>query len=105
MQDHQEPQLIAGRYLRWLLTVCLFDHRVLTLGEMLVLIERHGFCVRGRPSKTVSDALRWEMRRGRVVRLDRGRYAAGSMPRSTLSWRRVRIQRLLAERGWHDRAA
>ena len=105
MQDHQEPQLIDGRYLRWLLTVCLFDHRVLTLGEMLVLIERHGFRVRGRPSKTVSDALRWEMRRGRVVRLGRGRYAAGSMPRSTLSWQRARVRRLRVERGWRDRAA
>jgi hypothetical protein len=33
--------------------------------------------------KSVSDALRWEMRYGRVRRLARGRYGPGWMPRGT----------------------
>jgi hypothetical protein len=36
-----------------------------------------------RASKTISDALRWEVKRGRVVRLGQGRYGPGTMPRST----------------------
>jgi hypothetical protein len=43
----------------------------------------HGFCVRGRASKAVSDALRWEIGRGRVRRLGRGVYGPGYIPRST----------------------
>jgi hypothetical protein len=37
----------------------------------------------GRASKSVSDALRWEIARGRVNRLGRGRYGPGQMPRCT----------------------
>ena len=36
-----------------------------------------------RQSKSISDALRWERRYGRVGRLGRGRYGPGSMPRGT----------------------
>jgi len=39
----------------------------------------------GRPSKAISDALRWERERGRVFRRGRGRYGpAHLLPRSTL---------------------
>jgi hypothetical protein len=105
MHDLSERPLIEGRHLRWILTVFLFRHRVLTLKELVALVERNGFRVGGRPSKTVSDALRWEIRRDRVIRIGRGRYAAGSMPRSTLSWRRARVRALRAERIGRDRAA
>ena len=54
-----------------------------TVPELIAGLERWGFGVDGRPSKTVSDALRWERRRGRVGRWDRGLYCAGVMPRST----------------------
>lgn len=96
-REHLQP--IVGRHLRWLLTVCLFDHQLLSLRELLTAVEHYGFGIERRPSKTVSDALRWEMRRGRVVRLGRGRYAAGTMPRSTLSWRRARVDELRRMRG------
>nr|WP_234781395.1 hypothetical protein [Mycobacterium tuberculosis] len=43
----------------------------------------HGFGVRGRASKVVSEALRWEIGRDRVYRLGRGRYGPGYIPRST----------------------
>ena len=54
-----------------------------TVPELLDGLEHWGFAVAGRPSKTVSDALRWERRRGRVRRRDRGLYSIGEMPRST----------------------
>ena len=54
-----------------------------TVPELIAGLERWGFGVDGRPSKAVSDALRWERRRGRVVRRGWGVYSAGGMPRST----------------------
>jgi hypothetical protein len=45
--------------------------------------RRGGFDVAGRPSKVVSDALRYEIAHGRVRRLKRGRYGPVSMPPST----------------------
>lgn len=51
--------------------------------ELIAGLHRWGFTVDGRPSKTISDALRWERRRGRVSRWGRGYYNAGEMPRGT----------------------
>ena len=50
---------------------------------MIEALNWQGFCVRGRASKAVSDALRWEIGRGRVYRLGRGRYGPAYIPRST----------------------
>ena len=75
--------LLRGTELRYVLTMHLGQHGVATIPEMLAALDHHGFCVRGRPSKTVSDALRWEEARGRVWRRGRGRYGPGEMPRST----------------------
>ena len=54
-----------------------------SIPELLAGLQRWGFTVEGRPSKTVSDALRWERRRGRVSRWGRGMYNGGEMPRAT----------------------
>jgi len=54
-----------------------------TIAELIDAPKWHGFCVRGRPSKVISDALRWEIERGRVERLGRGRYRPGYMPHGT----------------------
>ncbi|HEY1116429.1 MAG TPA: hypothetical protein VGE43_01905 [Acidimicrobiales bacterium] len=59
-----------------------------TVGELVDTIERCGFRLAGRPSKVISDALRTEVARGRVVRVGRGRYRVGSIPGSTR--RRIR---------------
>lgn len=59
-----------------------------TVSELVEAIERCGFRLAGRPSKEISDALRAEVARGRVVRVGRGRYRAGSIPGSTR--RRIR---------------
>lgn len=77
------PLLVGGRDLRYLLTILLHRHGPLTVARLVTLLEAEGFAVRGRASKEVSDALRWEIGRKRVVRLGRGRYAPGVMPPST----------------------
>ena len=78
---------LSGIHLRYQLCVCLLDAPApLTISELVEQIEARGFAVFGRASKTVSDALRWEVRRGRVTKVGRGRYARGVMPRSTEWW-------------------
>jgi hypothetical protein len=51
--------------------------------ELIKALEWQGFEIRERASKQVSDALRWERRRGRVRRLGRGLYGPGFVPRGT----------------------
>ena len=87
--------LLKGIELRYVLTMHLAQHGPATITELLDGLAWHGFYVRGRASKTVSDALRWEEARGRVWRRGRGRYGPGSMPRSTEH--RI-LQRVLALR-------
>jgi hypothetical protein len=83
---------LVGIQLRYELCVCLLDARApLNIADLVARIEAKGFAVEGRASKTVSDALRWEVRRGRVVNTGRGRYARGSMPRSTEWWIRTHV--------------
>jgi len=89
-----EPRPIAGRELRWVLTVCLFDRGPSSVPELVTMIDRSGFVLTGRASKAVSDALRWEIKHGRVRRLGRGVYGPASIPRQTLSWRRARVREL-----------
>jgi hypothetical protein len=74
---------LNGIELRYVLAWQLALHGPATIAEMIDALDWHGFCVRGRASKTVSDGLRWEIGRGRVRRLGRGLYGPGYMPRST----------------------
>ena len=74
---------LRGIELRYVLTVHLAVHGPATVAELIDAIRHHGFRVQGRPSKAVSDALRWEIEHGRVHRLGRGRYGPGHIPRST----------------------
>ena len=87
-----------GRGQRYVLTELLFDHGPLRVAEIVALLHDQGLVVGGRPSKTVSDALRWEVAHGRVVRLGRGLYGPGRMPRSTRAWIRRRNRLLRAQR-------
>jgi hypothetical protein len=83
---------ISGLDVRYVACVCLLDARSpMTLKQLIAGIEMMGFVVAGRPSKTVSDALRWEVRRGRIRRVGRALYAPGSMPRSTEWYIRRRV--------------
>jgi hypothetical protein len=74
---------LNGIELRYVLTMHLAQHGPATIAELIPALNHHGFTVRGRPSKTISDALRWEMEHGRVHRLARGRYEPAHIPRST----------------------
>jgi len=88
---------LSGLDLRYLLISHLVEGRgILTVRELAARVESEGFTLRGRATKTVSDALRWEVRRGRVVRHGRGLYGPGSVPRETKSRIRKRVHVLRA---------
>ncbi|MGA9488705.1 MAG: hypothetical protein WBV80_00425 [Mycobacterium sp.] len=74
---------LRGIELRYVLTMHLAVHGPATVADLIDALDYHGFCVRGRPSKAVSDAMRWEVGHGRVHRLGRGRYGPAYIPRST----------------------
>ncbi|ORW31927.1 hypothetical protein AWB91_13070 [Mycobacterium paraense] len=74
---------LKGIELRYVLTMHLAHNGPATVAEMREALERQGFCVPGRASKTISDALRWEMGRDRVRRMGRGRYGPRYIPRGT----------------------
>ena len=80
---------LRGRGLRFVLVNELARHGTLTVAEMVTIVRRYRFDLGGRESKIISDALRWELARGRVVKLARGVYRYGKMPPSTA--RRIRI--------------
>lgn len=74
---------LRGIELRYVLTIYLSQHGPATITEMIDALTWHGFRVGGRASKAISDALRWEIERGRVYRIGRGRYRSADIPRST----------------------
>src|ERR1043166_7871070 len=74
---------LRGIEVRYALTLYLAVHGPQTVAELIGALEHQGFTIAGRSSKSVSDALRWEIGRGRVRRLKRGRYGPVSMPRAT----------------------
>ena len=64
----------------------LSERGPLTIAELVATIEQEGFTLSGRPSKAISDTLRWEVALGRVDKLGRGHYGPGTVPRQTRSW-------------------
>ena len=74
---------VGGRQLRWLLTLYLKRAGTLTVAELAEALRADGYVVDGRVSKVISDSLRWEIRWRRVVRVRRGVYRFGRIPRST----------------------
>ncbi len=89
---------LRGIELRYVLTHYLQHHGICSIGELAAELDSRGFTVRGRPSKAVSDALRWEGEHGRVFRRGRGRYGpAHLLPRSTEYRIHQRVMALRAE--------
>ena len=76
-------RLLRGTDLRYTLTRLLQVLGPLTVTELCAELDNWGFAVEGRPTKVVSDALRWEMRRDRVRRRGHGLYGAGCAPGGT----------------------
>jgi hypothetical protein len=72
----------------------------LTVAQMVNVLQAAGAQVNGRASKVISDALRWEVLRGRVRRVGRGVYRLGAAPRSTMSRIRRRAESVRAHYAW-----
>ena len=84
----------GGVELRYAICVCLLDAMgPVTVPQLVAELQELDIVIPGRASKTVSDALRWEVRKGRAIRLGRGRYATRWMPRSTEWWIRREVAR------------
>lgn len=91
---------VRGTELRYLLVVVLSDAGApLSLAEIGRRVTLRGFAVSGRPGKAISDALRWEVRRGRARRLTRGTYGPGKVAKQT----RWRMRQRLRERALRDK--
>ena len=88
---------LRGIDLRYALTMYVFQHGPATVADLIDALDFQGFEILGRPSKSVSDALRWEIAHGRVRRLARGRYGPASMPRATESRIHLRVLALREE--------
>lgn len=95
--------LLRGTNLRYVLTMQLLQHGAQSVADLIDALEDQGFTTAGRPSKAISDALRWEMNHGRVYRIRHGRYRPAEMPRSTEYRIRNRVLELRAAAA--DRAA
>jgi hypothetical protein len=107
MEKYGENVLVTGVDLRYLLTWCLVEAgAAMSVGDLVRSVDGDGFVVVGQANKTIADALRWEIGHGRVVRVGRGLYRSGAMPRQTKSRIRTRVTQLrvqaFSRRGEHD---
>lgn len=82
------PQFVGSRELRYLAVAELVQSgRSMTAKELAAVIQGRGLTIgAAQPNKAVSDALRWEVAKGRVDKPARGVFRAGRMPKSTKSW-------------------
>ncbi len=89
---------LGGLLLRYEICLLLHDgRRALTVAELVRRIEADGFSLGPQPNKVVADAIRWEVRRGRVVKLRRGTYAGGSVPHTSEFRMRARLRAARAD--------
>lgn len=89
--DHPSRHVLPlrGRGLRFVLLDELRRRETMAVADMVAVLDDHGYEVGGRASKIVSDALRWEVARGRVKRIARGIYRYARVPPTTA--RRIRL--------------
>jgi hypothetical protein len=88
-----------ARELRYRLSLILWaERRAMTTSELVAAVDAQGMPIPGRPSKTVADALRWEIRKGRVVRFRRASYGLGQIPESTVRYMRQQIDAAVERR-------
>jgi hypothetical protein len=78
-----DPRRLHGLELRYALSVYLAQHGPCSVTTLIGGLTHQGFDLGAHAPKAVSDALRWEIGRGRVVRVRRGTYDATVWPRST----------------------
>ena len=96
---------IYGRPLRYLACIALRKARApLSVAEIVRAIQADGWDLGDQPNKLVADALRWEVRKGRVVKVCRGLYRYGRMPRSTEWWMQNQVTAIRSARFAHTLA-
>jgi hypothetical protein len=97
--DFDHRTVIAGIVLRSALVLILRERGgPMTVQQLCRSLDAAGFRTKGRASKDISDALRWEVDRGRVRRVARSTYRVGHVARQT-AWR---MRRRLAEHHAHS---
>ena len=75
LQSARGRRRINGLRLRELLVLILLRHAApMTVAALVAAVDARGFYVDGRAGKVVSDQLRYELERGRVLRVRRGLY-------------------------------
>lgn len=79
--------------LRYLLVLHIHRHGLTTVSELVTMLADIGFDLDRRPSKTVSDTLRTDVKLDRVRRRGRGLYSPGALPWSTQHRMRVRTDK------------
>ena len=90
----RDPQLpiIRALDLRSLLVLILLGHQQpVGIDALVDAVGRAGFALHGRPGKAVSDALRWEVKRGRARQEGRGKYLAGYVAKTTRGRMQARV--------------
>ncbi len=93
--------VLSGRELRVVATVVVLGaHRDLSIAEIISRIEARGVSIKGRASKAVSDALRWEVAKGRLTAPAWGTYAPTRVPRSTQRWLQLHADAAIAGLPW-----
>jgi hypothetical protein len=88
---------LRGIELRYVLTWHLALHGRASIADLVEALAFHGFDVDDPAGKSISDALRWERRRGRVRHLGWGVYGPGCLPRGTEHRIHQRVLALRAE--------
>ncbi len=67
------------------------------MAELAARLEARGLRVKARPSKAISDTLRWAEPRGWAIKIGRGRYGPGRIPESTLRYMRTIVSVAIRE--------
>jgi hypothetical protein len=84
--------VLTGRRLRYAVALLLFEAEgTVTLDELSERLGASGYATSAEPRKVISDALRWELRRGRAIRVRRGQYRSLGLARSTVRWMRAQV--------------
>jgi hypothetical protein len=82
--------------LRSMLVLALRRHGgPMRVSDLVDALARQGVAPPGRPGKAVSDALRWEVRRGRVRQMGRSTYVIGYVAKSSAWHMRQRVRAFL----------
>ena len=90
--QYRQPPPLHGLELRSAVVLLLVERgRPMALSDLVARLRRDGFDLGDRPSKQVSDALRWEVRRGRVTKVGRGIYGPGVVAKVTKHRMRARV--------------